>query len=100
LMMTVWLRALPVVIEHGACTRVLAQYKTLNNLRLLQPPLFPSDCEYAQLLTIFQILGTPTDQNWPGVSDLRDWCVHGPSQRTLSGDTCPHTDRLPQELII
>lgn len=40
---------------------------------VLQPPLFPSDCEFAQLLTIFQILGTPTEQTWPGVTQLKDW---------------------------
>eukprot|EP00892_Ulva_mutabilis_P005150 jgi/Ulvmu1/3006/UM015_0046.1 len=37
------------------------------------PPLFPSDCEFAQLLTIFQILGTPTEKTWPGVTQLKDW---------------------------
>ena len=46
-------------------------------LRLLvQPPLFPSDCEFAQLLTIFQILGTPTEETWPGVTDLKDWHLY------------------------
>jgi hypothetical protein len=41
----------------------------------MQPPLFPSDCEFAQLLTIFQILGTPSEELWPGVTELRDWCA-------------------------
>lgn len=42
----------------------------------MQPPLFPSDCEFAQLLTIFQILGTPTEETWPGVTDLKDWHLY------------------------
>lgn len=41
----------------------------------MQPPLFPSDCEFAQLLTIFQILGTPNEESWPGVTQLKDWCA-------------------------
>eukprot|EP00892_Ulva_mutabilis_P005149 jgi/Ulvmu1/3005/UM015_0045.1 len=40
------------------------------------PPLFPSDCEFAQLLTIFQILGTPNEDTWPGVTQLKDWHLY------------------------
>ncbi|EHA8589569.1 cyclin-dependent kinase B1-1 [Cocos nucifera] len=35
--------------------------------------LFPGDSELQQLLHIFRLLGTPTDEQWPGVSSLRDW---------------------------
>jgi len=38
-------------------------------------PLFPGDCELQQLLHIFKLLGTPTEDVWPGVTRLRDWCV-------------------------
>lgn len=38
--------------------------------------LFPGDSEFQQLLNIFKLLGTPTDQQWPGVSSLRDWHVY------------------------
>ena len=38
-----------------------------------QVPLFPGDCELRQLLHIFKLLGTPTEAQWAGVSDLRDW---------------------------
>ncbi|CAI5995888.1 unnamed protein product [Closterium sp. NIES-65] len=31
------------------------------------------DSELEQLLRIFEILGTPNDKIWPGVSDHRDW---------------------------
>lgn len=33
-------------------------------------PLFPGDSEIDQLMKIFQALGTPTEENWPGVSSL------------------------------
>ena len=36
-------------------------------------PLFPGDSELQQLLHIFKLLGTPSEQTWPGVSNLRDW---------------------------
>jgi cyclin-dependent kinase len=36
-------------------------------------PLFPGDCEWQQLLHIFKLLGTPTEEMWPGVTRLRDW---------------------------
>ncbi|KAL1292645.1 hypothetical protein HN51_053212 [Arachis hypogaea] len=35
--------------------------------------LFPGDSEFQQLLNIFKILGTPTEEQWPGVTSLRDW---------------------------
>lgn len=36
-------------------------------------PLFPGDSELQQLLHIFRLLGTPTEESWPGVNKLRDW---------------------------
>ena len=47
-----------------------------------QQALFPGDCELQQLLHIFKLFGTPTEENWPGVTRLRDWCV------TLTWDGC------------
>ncbi|ERN04302.1 hypothetical protein AMTRI_Chr08g210430 [Amborella trichopoda] len=35
--------------------------------------LFPGDSELQQLLHIFKMLGTPTEEQWPGVTSLRDW---------------------------
>ncbi|KAK1322551.1 Cyclin-dependent kinase B1-1 [Acorus calamus] len=35
--------------------------------------LFPGDSELQQLLHIFRLLGTPTEEQWPGVSSLKDW---------------------------
>ena len=36
-------------------------------------PLFPGDSEIDQLYKIFRQLGTPTEEVWPGVSQLQDW---------------------------
>ncbi|CAN8254598.1 unnamed protein product [Cochlearia groenlandica] len=35
--------------------------------------LFPGDSEFQQLLHIFKLLGTPSEQQWPGVTSLGDW---------------------------
>lgn len=34
---------------------------------------FPGDSELQQLLYIFKLLGTPNEDVWPGVTQLRDW---------------------------
>ncbi|XP_028776901.1 cell division control protein 2 homolog C [Neltuma alba] len=38
--------------------------------------LFPGDSEFQQLLNIFRLLGTPNEEQWPGVTSLRDWHVY------------------------
>ncbi|KMS96406.1 hypothetical protein BVRB_9g225480 [Beta vulgaris subsp. vulgaris] len=38
--------------------------------------LFPGDSEFQQLLHIFRLLGTPNEEQWPGVTSLRDWHVY------------------------
>ncbi|GAA0142917.1 non-receptor serine/threonine protein kinase [Lithospermum erythrorhizon] len=38
--------------------------------------LFPGDSEFQQLLHIFRLLGTPGENEWPGVTSLRDWHVY------------------------
>jgi serine/threonine protein kinase len=36
-------------------------------------PLFPGDSEIDELFKIFQIMGTPTEETWPGISSLPDY---------------------------
>lgn len=40
---------------------------------LLKAPLFPGDSEIDQLFKIFEVLGLPDDNTWPGVTSLPDW---------------------------
>lgn len=40
---------------------------------ILGKPVFCGESEIEQLLSIFKILGTPTDKIWPGVQNLKDW---------------------------
>jgi serine/threonine protein kinase len=41
-------------------------------------PLLPGDSEYDQLMKTFMVFGTPTEDIWPGVSELPDYkvCIH------------------------
>ncbi|KAJ3488605.1 hypothetical protein NLI96_g2726 [Meripilus lineatus] len=36
-------------------------------------PLFPGDSEIDQIFKIFRVLGTPNDENWPGIHQLPDY---------------------------
>lgn len=36
-------------------------------------PLFPGDSEIDEIFKIFRILGTPTEQDWPGVTSFPDF---------------------------
>ena len=40
---------------------------------LLRVPFFPGDSDLDQLMRIFQVLGTPTEQSWPGMTGLADY---------------------------
>lgn len=36
-------------------------------------PIFCGESEIEQLLAIFRVMGTPNEENWPGVSYFKDW---------------------------
>jgi len=40
---------------------------------LLDKPLFAGDSEIGQIFKIFQIMGTPNEENWSGISKLPDF---------------------------
>ncbi|KAG0044101.1 Cyclin-dependent kinase 3 [Gryganskiella cystojenkinii] len=40
---------------------------------VLKRPLFPGDSEIDELYRIFRLRGTPTEENWPGITQLKDW---------------------------
>ena len=42
-------------------------------------PMFPGDSEIDELFKIFQLLGTPAEGTWEGVSKLPDWQSKFPS---------------------
>ena len=54
--------------------------------------------QIGQLLAIFQLLGTPGELEWPGVSSLPDWSCHFPQwrPRDLAEVRCAAPRFLPQ----
>lgn len=36
-------------------------------------PLFQGDSEIGQIFQIFKLLGTPTEEDWPGVTELKNY---------------------------
>ena len=47
-------------------------------------PLFPGDCEIGQIFKIFETLGTPNEENWPGVSKLPEYKLTFPQWKIKS----------------
>lgn len=45
---------------------------------LLRLPLFPGESDLDQLMKIFQVLGNPTEENWPGLKSLSDYVEFKP----------------------
>jgi len=63
-------------------------------------PLLPGDSEIDQIFRIFRLLGTPTEDNWPGVSSYRDYKATFPqwSPQRLE-DVVPGLDALGIDLL-
>jgi cyclin-dependent kinase 7 len=53
-------------VDIWACGCILAEL-------MLRTPYLPGDSDMGQLNTIFRALGTPTEEEWPGVSSLPDY---------------------------
>ena len=73
--MTLWYRS-PEILLGGK------QYATAVDIwsigcifaeMVTRTPLFPGDSEIDELFKIFRVLGTPTEEIWPGVSAYRDF---------------------------
>lgn len=63
-------------------------------------PLFLGDSEIDQLFKIFQVLGTPNENNFPGVSLLKDFTLSFPKWRGVPlHSVVPMLDPLGQDLL-
>ncbi len=72
---TLWYRAPEVLLggSHYSTPVDMWSVGTIFAELARKQPLFPGDSELQQLLHIFKLLGTPSEQVWPGVTRLRDW---------------------------
>lgn len=63
-------------------------------------PLFPGDSEIDQIFKTFRLLGTPTEEVWPGVTSYPDFKSSFPKwQRDLSAPLCTNLDVDGLELL-
>lgn len=72
---TLWYRAPEVLL---GCTHYTPAVDMWSNAcifaeMLRKQALFPGDSELQQLLHTFKLLGTPSEEIWPGVTALKDW---------------------------
>ena len=101
-MVTLWYRApeillgskfysLPIDIWSTGC--IIAEMITMQ-------PLFPGDAEIDQLFKIFKVLGTPTEENFPDVTQLPAYSATFPkwSAKNLA-DVIPGAEPLALDLI-
>ncbi|CAH3014102.1 unnamed protein product [Porites evermanni] len=72
---TLWYRAPEVLLgcQRYACPVDIWSVGCIFAEMVTKKPLFHGDSEIDQLFRIFRILGTPTEKNWPGVSQLQDY---------------------------
>lgn len=63
--------------QYGTCIDMWAVGCILAEL-LLRVPFLPGESDLEQLTKIFQVLGTPTEETWPGMSKLLDYIKFKP----------------------
>ena len=63
-------------------------------------PLFPGDSEIGQLFKIFQIMGTPNEDTWPGIYKLKDFSLNFPQWKPKKiKDLFPNFDKDGLDLM-
>lgn len=69
--------------------------------QILRKPLFAGDSEIDQLYKIFQSMGTPNEQIWPGVSQLADFGLRFPNWKPqpLPSAIARHPDKDLKDLF-
>lgn len=72
---TLWYRAPEVLLgsRHYGFALDIWSIGCIFAEMIMKAPLFQGDSEIDQLFRIFQVLGTPTEQMWPGVSAFPDY---------------------------
>nr|XP_043613150.1 cyclin-dependent kinase B2-1-like [Erigeron canadensis] len=61
--------------------------------------IFAGDSEIQQLLYIFRLLGTPNEEIWPGVSELKDWHEFPQWKPSLISTAVPNLDENGLKLL-
>ncbi|KJA15894.1 hypothetical protein HYPSUDRAFT_47949 [Hypholoma sublateritium FD-334 SS-4] len=73
---TLWYRAPEVLLGSRHYSTAIDMWSVgciFAEMAMQGTPLFPGDSEIDQIFKIFRILGTPSEDSWPGVSQLPDY---------------------------
>jgi len=72
---TLWYRAPEVLLGSSRYSTPVDVWSigTIFAEMAMKRPLFHGDSEIDQLFRIFRVLGTPTEEVWPGVGQLKDF---------------------------
>ncbi|TFK38377.1 kinase-like domain-containing protein [Crucibulum laeve] len=73
---TLWYRAPEVLLGSRHYSTAIDMWSVgciFAEMAMQGAPLFPGDSEIDQIFKIFRILGTPSEDSWPGVSQLPDY---------------------------
>jgi cyclin-dependent kinase 7 len=62
-------------------------------------PVLPGHSELDQLSKIFHLLGTPTEQDWPGLSSLPSFMEFTPKPPVPIEQIFPHSDKDTRDLV-
>lgn len=99
---TLWYRAPEVLLgaPRYSCAIDIWSIGCIFSEMATRRPLFHGDSEIDQLFKIFRILSTPTEENWPGVSDLPDYKTSFPMWRGNNlKDSCKVLDANGLDLL-
>ncbi|KAJ3210803.1 Cyclin-dependent kinase catalytic subunit [Clydaea vesicula] len=83
---TLWYRAPEILLgsKHYSTAVDMWSIACVFAEMCLGSPLFPGDSEIDEIFKIFKILGTPTEEVWPGLSNLPDYKPNFPKWETTS----------------
>eukprot|EP00729_Bicosta_minor_P008537 gene8537-5181_t len=72
---TLWYRAPEILLgaRQYACAVDVWSIGCIFAEMITRRPLFPGDSEIDELFRIFRVLGTPSEESWPGVTRLPDY---------------------------
>uniref|UniRef100_H2YBU8 Protein kinase domain-containing protein n=1 Tax=Ciona savignyi TaxID=51511 RepID=H2YBU8_CIOSA len=96
---TLWYRAPEVLLGSSRYSTPVDVWSvgTIFAEMATKRPLFHGDSEIDQLFRIFRVLGTPTDDIWPGVTQLKDYKQTFPKWK--KGSLCDSVKNLGEDGI-
>lgn len=77
---TLWYRAPEILLgsPHYSTAVDMWSVGCIMAEMIMMSPLFPGDSQIDELFKIFQLLGTPDEQQWPGITTLPDYNANFP----------------------